>query len=758
MTRVIPLELKYCPPSIIWNITALLVMAPYLVEAQSSTVFSISEAYGVSHPLQIIDFDSGPVDRSHSYMLGPGGTEVPYQVLSNGKIAVQTDLPANTQKTWRLSTGRAPGKFQNSIKLDIKPTYYEITNGLTGVRIVRPEGVSDTRLAPIQGIQLRDGRWTATGPNLILKNTPGLYNYPTNPPLPVKTMTARILEQGPLQVAIMVTYTYVNRAASYRDLIPAGPGQYQSTITLEAGQPSIQILEDSDTDLQYYLNFYPDVQHDQGRWRGHGSDSIEFGRDPITGGPARSFDTNGGDAVRDMPTTKPYYSWYVTGDQQPFYGFQQTPPWNPWLNNVGWYWMFYNSGAGPEAPLVGYYSGRVSAAQGALAAGPAPYGEPTDATGRRSGGINFQVNRYAPDGQLFPHVKMFWAIFVGTKGGDLGNPYQIQNIHRQMNLHGGINLNKAYRYNANFSDPAGGYTSMYMDNQSVDQLIQKVRTSDAYYNYVKLWEPELAPMLDMWRDTSGRQAQTVADDITNTAQRFLDALVNGGGVYDGTFAYWLGGVQLARWAPFLNELLRGNQVNAATKQRLKAVLAFFAALLWDDDFAPLSGDSGMGLGTANMPVQEKQYRYMYALFAPMIPGMAARVATFPSMSTQDLNFQLDPDGAHMGAPHYMSASMEPTLGIAQQLKIAGLANPFRTEAGEVRPVLHGYAVAAGTAIWRLTKDGFDWRWADGEFRSVRHTGNRIRRRQPVLEQSPDAGLAGKRESPKLLLWTVVSTY
>ena len=64
--------------------------------------FSIKEHFGVSHPRQIIDFDfTQKIDPKNTYMMGPEGAEVAYQVLGNGNIAVETDLPANTSKSWK---------------------------------------------------------------------------------------------------------------------------------------------------------------------------------------------------------------------------------------------------------------------------------------------------------------------------------------------------------------------------------------------------------------------------------------------------------------------------------------------------------------------------------------------------------------------------------------------------------------------------------------------------------------------------------
>jgi len=90
-------------------------------------------------PTQIVDFDfSSTIDPAQSYLLNAAGAEVPFQQLSNKHIAVSTDLPANASRSWTLYSGRPPASFPNPVTLNANASYYEIGNGLTGVRITRP--------------------------------------------------------------------------------------------------------------------------------------------------------------------------------------------------------------------------------------------------------------------------------------------------------------------------------------------------------------------------------------------------------------------------------------------------------------------------------------------------------------------------------------------------------------------------------------------------------------------------------------------
>ena len=70
--------------------------------------YVIREAFGVSHPDQIIDLDlpSGLDAGCDLRMTDGTGADVLSQKLSNGKIAVKTNLVAGATKTWNLYSGK----------------------------------------------------------------------------------------------------------------------------------------------------------------------------------------------------------------------------------------------------------------------------------------------------------------------------------------------------------------------------------------------------------------------------------------------------------------------------------------------------------------------------------------------------------------------------------------------------------------------------------------------------------------------------
>ncbi len=640
--------------------------------------FTISEQFGVSHPLQIIDFDfHQKIDPDRSYMIGPEGNQVPFQQLENGNIAVEAELPAGMKRSWRLMSGVPPRPMPSEVRVTRGPRYIEVVNGRTGFRAPQLDGAHSS-LAPIQGVRFASGVWSATGPNYIT----AIANNAHPPALEARESETRILESGPLRARIQLRYTYDRPPvmAANRVVIPGGPGTYTCTVTLDASSPSITIEDDADTDLEYRLNFYKDVEPDRGRYRGHHATRPEFGHEP-DGRVYGPFDNRPVmDAERSFEYRAPTWSAYTTGDYSGYSLLGRLGLWNPWIVDSGWYWMMYKQSAPPEAPVVGIFPGPASRLIGAGNSGPGFMFVPGNPPSGRIAAISMQINRRTPSAEIFPRVRVGWAIFTGTKGSDLADPLAVQNISRQASLHSGINLNKVYRYQLTYPDPPGGVQPLYMTRDILMRIVNRARRSPDYYKYLYNAEPVGRPLYDLWRDPSGEKAGANAMRILDLARQWLDTEVNGNGIYDFHFAYWHGGLAADNAAPVLNELLSLEPITPALRERLKAAAALFGYLIWDDDLAPLSGAAGVNLGTANMPVQQYQYRHQYAILLARNPDMKARAALAAGEVARSIETEINAYGAQRASPHYADASVEPLLDAAQQIYLAGLGNLFQKEA------------------------------------------------------------------------------
>jgi hypothetical protein len=645
-------------------------LVPPAEAATEISSFPLREVFGVTHPVQVVELEyQGQVDEGQSYMEGPDGAEVPYQVLSNGHLLVLTGLPAWAEKQFRLMAGRAPG-VAGPVKIVESSGYYEVTNGLTGVRVAKPAQAGNLKLAPIQGIRLKNGVWTATGPNVLT--------------LPQGTVqhgvTVTVKERGSLQATLEVAYSYDRPAYYYGSTLvaPAGAGVYRSAITLKAGQASFVIEEDADTDLSYSLNVQGAVQPNQLRYRGHHATQAEFGReaDGRTYRPTHERNADS-DAVRDVPQDKPVYGSYTTGDYGNAQAIKRVLPFDRWASNGGWYWLLYNAQAAATAPVVGFYAGRNSVALGVVSSGPAFYSIPGTT---KTSGIQLDIHRRGPDARTAQHVRFEWGIFVGTKGQDLGDMNQVQTIQQPFNINGGINLTKVLSYQTSYGDPTGGWGAMYMTGEQAQAVMQRVRTDSTYYSELYTAEPTARPLLDAWRDGSGAKAKALADEINGFAARLLDTYVNGNGTYDRALSYWMGGLEMSRRAVTGSALLAGDQLSAVDREKLKASLALFANILWDNDSVPLQEGAGVNMGGSNMITQQMEYRHQYTLLLAHHPLMGGdRVQEVAASALADLQGQVNDAGAQHGSPHYSGAAMGPLVSFLQQMKVAGQGDAFRDE-------------------------------------------------------------------------------
>jgi hypothetical protein len=315
----------------------------------SPQTFTLKESFGVSHPSQIVDFDlMEPIEGKPVHLIGPDGSVVPFQLLKDNKLVLQTDLPANRVRTWKLLPGKADPQspIQHPVAISRTDSYYEISNGLTGVRIPRAEQALNPTPAPVQGIRCRDGQWTATGPNYLS--------------LPARSLKVDFLEEGPLKVVVKLSYVYDRAEVTLRGQMgpggqthfPGGEGFYRSTLTLEAGRPSILFEEDADVDLSYSLNVYAAVHPTQARYRGHHATSAARGREPDGGAYRPNHERRPLDAEVDLSYAAP----------------EHRPPmavWDPWLADSGYYWQLYDPRAAAPSNLLGIFAGPASRALGA---------------------------------------------------------------------------------------------------------------------------------------------------------------------------------------------------------------------------------------------------------------------------------------------------------------------------------------------------------------------------------------------------------
>ncbi|MHB9134065.1 MAG: hypothetical protein ACYDBB_23595 [Armatimonadota bacterium] len=646
---------------------------------------TLRELFNVTHQSQIVTYDLIQAVSS-AYLLNDNGQEVPYQIISGGtygRIAFVSDLPANTTRNFYLWEGRNPAPVNNGVVVDdSSPNYFQITNGLTGVRVPKVYApLTITPKSPIQGVLFRDGTWSPPASNL----TAGA--PPTYPVTSINGMTVTFKEEGPIKTIVEVRYDFTAPNTFYgaQQTRPAGPAHYTMTIELQMGQPSIMCEVDTDLDSTSSLSLYDGVQANQLRYKGYEANDPAYGHnaDGSLYRPGR-LGTNS-DGLVDINYNTNVNVYYFTGPTTR----KWMAVWDPWCVNTGWYWQLYNTADGADGNLAAIFAGPTSRAIGAGASGAGVYNH-TDP----DVGISVMTWLRGPDARVFYYLTSYqtiryaFGLFMGVKGNDLpADLTTIPTVQQQMNIHGGINLDKLVHMTLDYADPTPPFGQMYMERSILNGMISRSRTDTTYFNYLYNTEPQAVTRLvtDMWRDTTGVKTHACADGANNYARTLADILANRNGIYDFQNHYWMGGVQMARYTDAIDQAVPNEYITSTDKTTLKAAGAFFANILWDDDFVPLMTDANgnwtcsLNMGTANMPVMQTGYRDTYALFLSSHPSMAPHVPEVATRTHNTLDSIVNDFGAEIGSPHYAGASIIPTNNLELQQRMIGQTNPFATE-------------------------------------------------------------------------------
>ncbi len=677
---------------------------PFTPASRKLPSFSLDERSGVSHPDQIVTFDLPRGARTRdAHVVDGDDAPVPFQFIDNGRrLAVRSDLPAGASRRWSLRQGSVEAAFEGVLQVTEGDDFIEIAGDRLAVRLPNfpvpeavvghrwsaaparpyldlynygPDSASQPRQvvpAPVQGVRLADGAWSGLGPNMLVV-------------LAERTTSAsvRFLERGPLRVVVRIDYRFDKPEYRYgpMKISDAGPGYYTCTLTVEAGQPSILFEEDTDLEMAWGMNLYAGLEPDQARYRGHHARSVQSGRGPD--GERYRGHHQQGDATVDLQYDRPQLPSYITTENS----WRFLSVWDPWAFDTGWYWQAFNAEASDAANLVGVFAGRASRAIGAAMGGAGVFTLPNDPNAPEGSpvfGVAVQSYRRGPDNRIFPRSRFQWGLYLASKA-DLPPASEIQPINRQMNLHGGFNLDKIARYTLDLPEPADGFGGLYMPREALDRMIEKLRADGSgphgrgFHTYLYNADPTIRPLIDMWVDESGEKTRQQARHVADEAGRILDAFVNDGGIYNFGIHYWHGGLAMSRLTVWIDQVLAGDALDDELRAQVKAAAALFGYILWDDDFVPLHGGHALNLGTANMPVQQTGYRHQYALLLARHPDFRDRAAGVAEAALRDVHATINEHGAHMGSSHYLGASMGPLLNTLVQLKRAGIYNAFADE-------------------------------------------------------------------------------
>lgn len=637
--------------------------------------YVVEDTVGVAHPDQVIDFDPrGARKEGVRYaVVDEAGRPVVHQWLRDGRLAVRLTggLPVGGRRRFTVREGDPglAGPDAGHVQVTESGDLVEIANDLLAVRLPALKAAPQQPLAALQGVRLRDGTWTATGPNVIVSKESGR-------PLPVREARLEWLERGPLRVVARVSYRTDRSGISdgAKTLVAAGVGEISTTVTVTAGQPSVLIEEDGDVDSSYSLDLSAGLAPDEARYQGHGATAVEHGRRADGSRYPWAHDRNNEDAFVSLPLRP--------SPANPFGRY--LPRWDPWVDDNGWYWQFYKRAGAAGSNLLGLFAGPAGRALGAQYSGAQIVADRPQTLI-----VRVDLERGRPPAKVWPRNRFAWGLFLGTKA-DLRAPDQPQPIAQQMNLHAGFSLNKLHRYELHVPAAGGEPSGLYLDGKILRNMITRLRADGQgrpqgpYFSKLLSEDPALKELWEAWADSTGHAAATLTRAIAGRARKLTNAFINGHGIYDFEHHYWHGGLIMSRDAVMINGLLvlasaDPNIFTAEDLRLLGTVAALYGYILWDDDFVPLHDGHGLNLGTANMPVMQASYRQTYALWLAQHPAMRDRAARVRRDVSGLLTSVVNEHGAAIGSSGYILASLAPITNTLQQLKVGGTEDPFKAE-------------------------------------------------------------------------------
>ncbi|MGE0609612.1 MAG: hypothetical protein AB7O62_21150 [Pirellulales bacterium] len=640
--------------AISWALAAVGLVGPSaLGDDKLVQTLTIEEVFGVAHPEQIIDFDlKQPVDAKNCRLVDDQGQEAAYQLIDGGnKLALLTDLPAGAVKSWKLLAGQPP-LAQGDIEIREQPGYFEITNGLTGVRIFHGKPEEGRTPGPIQGLRLRSGNWTGTGGSYLrtpskstLQRVKEGLDWPYEKALghqfgdvEAKSIRTEFLERGSLKTVVRVTY------------LLARPKQaaYRCTIEFLAGQPSLLVTEEArNVELTYELGLEENLAPDTARFRGI---------DPQRAGL--------GDETEAA----------LAGDVA-----LRTFVWDAWTNDGGVQVSAFRAADDVAGDLLGTFPGPTSRARGARAAGTFLMCQDSRVF------LRMQLYHSLPKPAApFRHNRYAWGIFMGQRG-DVKPPDAIQPIDLERNRLAGINLNKIHRLSFDIPEPAGKFGSLYIPRAAVDKLIARIHADPDYRNFIYDAEPGFRPLLlllddpALHADPGGERMHKAAASITEKARETLRILVHEHGTEDKRVHNYEGVFKVINDFYLADQVLASPDASAEDKAQAARAIVLFAAIWSDDDHAPFQPDTHLNYGSENMPLTYLSFRDMFILYLARHPQFKHHLDDIVERTRRNLASQINEHGAHMGSMHYVEASFSALVNTMLQLKQAGVYDFFQND-------------------------------------------------------------------------------
>ncbi|MGN6492514.1 MAG: hypothetical protein ACTHLE_11005 [Agriterribacter sp.] len=552
-----------------------------------------------------------------------------------------------------------------SIKITKNSKTIEIWNGVAGIVLPSETALKQGKnwMAPIQSFIYIDGTKSDCTLNFLTAPTPPI--------------SAKIdwITKRPSEITLKIEYKFKKEKFVYGKNEyaggDAGDGRYIFLVTIKLNEKTILIEEDTDYDVSYTVKISNGLKPNKARYRGWSSSSVKYGYEP-SGAQYRPENERGYplDATVDLDYSKTFeyprlVLWEPAGGEQ----------------NSGRYWQVFNSGAGKESNLFGFFQGKPKRLIGGIFSGVQLLISPENnlINEKKKAELKVSAYRRGPDNSWHPRKRFQWGAFISTKI-DLKSENEQQPIANELNRISGLaDLIGSYSEKPIKIVPAFYKGAIYMHESSVKSLCKRIKKDAELYKMLCEVDVAYKQIWDAWRfpDSAASIKQSLILNFESTKQNYL----NGDGSYSDRNRYWKGSNAFKNYALVISALFADEEINISTSERkkLEQFVAMMGRIVWDDNNVPLFENAGVNLGPANMRfMYQNNGRVFFSLLFSKDPEFSERAKKSVQTIDKDINEAIFENGASFATPHYTQAVIEPILFSMLQIKQAGLKNLFKT--------------------------------------------------------------------------------
>lgn len=487
-------------------------------------------------------------------------------------------------------------------------------------------------------------------------------------------MKVKIVNNSNTQVTAKIEYSFIKSEFKYSDQVftgaQAGAGFYNCSITVKKGEKSILIEEDSNNDIEYQVKISGGLLPDKARYRGWSSSDTIYGYE-APGKVYRSEIDRGYpmDATIDLAYTR-------------LTNYPQLVLWEPagGEQNSGRYWQVFNSTAGSNSNIFGFFQGRPSRLIGGRSVGVNLQTSPKSDNGNEQKTTSIVVNltRRGPDNVWYPRKRFQWAAFISSKA-DIMLPEKQQPIANELNRISGLGSVVLDYFNKPVKlIPAFYKGSVYLPSSSIQAIYKRVKVDENFYKNLLQIDHVYKDIWQAWRFRDS------AISIKKMLLKYTDDLVveyqKGEGTYLQTNRYWKGSNSFKYYAILISALFADSEldISDAEKTKLEHLVALMARIMWDNNNVPMFDSAGVNFGPENMThMYNNSGRIFFALLLANDPEFKNRARDAVASINNEIEKAIYANGSSTATPHYIQPTIEPILFSMLQLKQAAVVNLFK---------------------------------------------------------------------------------